>query len=383
MPRPPNSPSAGRFGALEGLRGLAALAVLVLHAWLYTTSDSGDLSAPADAIAHELRLGLVLFFVLSGFLLWRSWLRPHPDGVSYWERVRHFAVRRAARVLPAYYLALVGAIVIVLATGEASHMPPPEQIPLFLGFAQNLSAATLGKLDPPMWTLAVEVCFYATLPLLALALRGARRPRLRSVLVAGWLLAAGTAYNILVSDGQIPPTTLVNQLPALAPTFACGMLAATFLGRRPLPRPARALLLAAGALLVVGDGAWHSQVAVPAQFIVRDLPAAAGFACVLLALARAPRPGMLATRPLRALGNVSYGLYLWHMPMIFALRGLGVWPSFTPLAVIVLLVPSLLLATASWRWIERPVMRALRPPPGARSRPSRHPVLTPAPARGG
>lgn len=366
------------MAALDGARGIAALSVLLLHAWLYTTTQSSDLSAPSDAIAHELRLGLVLFFVLSGFLLWRPWLAPERAGTSFRRRVRRYALRRAARILPAYYVALVGAIVIVLAVGDAHHTPPATHLPLFLVFGQNLTAATLGKLDPPMWTLGVEVCFYVAVPLLGLALRAVRGRAARALLGPALLFIAGTAYNVALSRGHVPPPTAINQLPAMAPDFACGMLAAALLDGPPLRARTRWPLLLGGVLLVVANGAWHTQFAVDAQQIVRDLPAAAGFACVLVALARAPRPGLLATPPLRALGEVSYGLYLWHMPLIFLLRDIGLWPSSMLPAAVLLVALTLVVASASWRLIERPVLRALAPAPPPSPSPS---PTAPAPAR--
>ena len=103
-----------RLAELDGLRGLAALSVLGYHAWLYTTPrvSTGARDSTWEYVVGEMRLGLVLFFVLSGFLLYGPWIaaalgeRPRP---ALWGYLR----RRAARVLPAYYLALVGSIVLL------------------------------------------------------------------------------------------------------------------------------------------------------------------------------------------------------------------------------------------------------------------------------
>jgi peptidoglycan/LPS O-acetylase OafA/YrhL len=350
----------GRLDALDGLRGLAALAVVVLHAWLYTTRDSSDLSQPVDAVLHELRLGLVLFFVLSGFLLFRPWLSPDPKGRPFGLRVRRYAVRRAARILPAYYAALLGALAILLAVGDHGHLPPARLLPLFFVFGQNYSPATLGTIDPPMWTLAVEASFYVVLPVLALIVRGLGPGRPSQAILPLWLLVVGLAFNGVVAGVHLPSPVFAAMLPAVIPYFACGMLAAVLLPRRAIGRLPAAGLIVAGLALVVYDGWWHTQVFAVEGRVFRDLPAAAGFAAIVVATAAAKRPGPLASRPLRSLGEVSYGLYLWHMPLIIAIRAVGLWPSETTFAIAVLVPVSLAVAAASWRFVERPMIRAAR-----------------------
>jgi len=139
-----------RLAEIDGLRGLAALSVLLYHAWLYTQPKV--IGARADGFwehaVHEFRLGLVLFFVLSGFLLYGPWVgaalageRRPPLG-SY---LRH----RAARILPAYYVALLGSIALLWGIGAAEGVRLPEaaQLPLFVVFAQNYSNGPLMSLD--------------------------------------------------------------------------------------------------------------------------------------------------------------------------------------------------------------------------------------------
>src|SRR3954451_7878504 len=100
---------AARRPELDGLRGLAALAVLVFHCWLYTmvVPDAGRPVSGLDLGYSNLRLGLVLFFVLSGFLLYGPWVRAALEDRAA-PRVAPYFKRRALRVLPAYYLSLVG-----------------------------------------------------------------------------------------------------------------------------------------------------------------------------------------------------------------------------------------------------------------------------------
>jgi peptidoglycan/LPS O-acetylase OafA/YrhL len=273
-----------RTAALDGLRALAALSVLGYHAWLYTRTQVTQAARASllDDAAHELRLGLVLFFVLSGFLLYAPWVRSALAGTAR-PRVGSYLLRRVARIMPAYYAAVVGSVVMLwgLRGTPGVRLPDAENLWLFGVFAQNLRSDTLLTLDPPLWTLAVEWSFYLLLPALgwaALALRG--RGRDAQVVVPVAFLAAGVAWNWAIA-GRDVPLTLTKVLPAMAPYFALGMLAAVAAhGRRLESRTAR-LLAAGGALLVVGDAAWAAAGARDGSHdltlhVMRDLPAAAG-----------------------------------------------------------------------------------------------------------
>lgn len=363
-PKSPTSPS--RSDAIDGLRGLAALAVLVFHAWLYTRVEvsAGAREQIVDYALHEGRLGLVLFFVLSGFLLWRPWVaaarrrRDAPATVSY-------LVHRGARVLPAYYLALIGSVVLLwgAAGTPGVRLPDAELLPLFLVFAQNFDPGSVMKLDPPMWTLAVEVTFYLLLPALAL-LAALRLPAVRAAqaLVPLLLLAFGVVWNHAIADmGSIVAGKV---LPAMLPYFAVGMLAAVVLDGRP--RFGRRLvwpLLLAGCALVLGDAVWQAHGAASestshAYRIWRDLPAAAGFALIVAAAAGGDGSGtaLLRLRPLVLFGTISYGVYLWHVPLLLYARHVGLLPLDTIGGLLVALLLTVPVAAASWRWLEQPAI---------------------------
>ena len=164
-----------RNHALDGLRGLAALGVLTLHVWMFTVQGAHDRRELVSLLTGELRLGVVLFFVLSGFLLAGPWVasaldeRPAP-------RLARFALKRAARVAPAYWVAMLGSFWLLSGTGH-DYEVSAGQLPLFAAFGQNYVGAVAGKLDPPMWSLVVEVSFYAVAPArrMAARARGAAR----------------------------------------------------------------------------------------------------------------------------------------------------------------------------------------------------------------
>jgi peptidoglycan/LPS O-acetylase OafA/YrhL len=365
-----------RAAAIDGLRAIAAVSVVVYHAWLYTLPgvSASHRETLGDQVIHELRLGLVLFFVLSGFLLYQPWVRSALSGGPA-PRLGAYLLRRAARILPAYYLAVAGSIILLWAIkgSPGVRFPPTGDLWTFAVFAQNFSDTTVLKLDPPLWTLAVEVSYYLVLPglgWLALRLRGAGRTGQLAVPTA--MILFGVAYNHAI-DGQsaLFPSKL---LPAMAPYFAAGMIAAVLAEGRAIRRRLSWALLGGGALIVSGDAWWAADGATRGSHsiwlhVLRDLPAAAGFACIIAAAARATAPPRaLSARPLAWVGTVSYGVYLWHVPVILFLRAHGALPLNVPGALVVALPITLGVAALSWYLVEAPLQnrarRATRPTDG-------------------
>src|SRR4051812_24757077 len=126
--------------ALDGFRGVAALSVLVFHVWLLSPEDPAFNARHGIAAkaAHEGRLGLFLFFVLSGCLLYRPITAAGLDGTPM-PSLRVYGWRRAARILPAYYVALAGAVLLLWhARGTPGvSLPPAGKLWLFAVFGQN------------------------------------------------------------------------------------------------------------------------------------------------------------------------------------------------------------------------------------------------------
>jgi peptidoglycan/LPS O-acetylase OafA/YrhL len=356
------SERAGRLGALDGLRGIAATGVVLLHVWMYSGRGKRD-GGPTlvDHVARESRLGVVLFFVLSGFLLYRPWLAAAFDG-RVAPRLSTYALRRAARILPAYWLALAGAFALTRAIDHPLAREP-DQLWIYALLAQNYVSGAAGGIDPPMWSLGVELSFYVALPLLwlgAVALGGSGGGR-RAIAVqlagCGLLVALGIALHTAAHLGEWPRATRVT-LPFFAPYFALGMAVAVVVHRRSWPRRAGIALVLLGCALVVADGAWHIRPHLPLRHELRDVPAALGFALIVAGLVAAPlRARLLTCAPVALLGTLSYGIYLWHFPAIILLRNRewwpdGLWPRFG--AVLAL---SAAVAAISWLAVERPVLR--------------------------
>src|SRR3954451_2487828 len=181
-----------RAAGLDGLRAVAALSVLSFHTWLYGFHNPYAVTRDSvfDRVMFEMRLGLVFFFVLSGYLLYRAFARAALTGDGRVD-VRRYAMRRIARIVPAYWLATLGAIALLWG-GSATpgiRLPAASDLPLFAVFGQNYSLDTIMRLNPVTWTLCLEAAFYVLLPLIGwLAWRVGPRAWGRQALLVGALI---------------------------------------------------------------------------------------------------------------------------------------------------------------------------------------------------
>jgi len=359
-----------RQGGLDGLRGLAALAVFAVHVWIYQLPNTVDLSRDnlGELILFEARVAFVMFFVLSGYLLFRPFVRGSL-GISRPEAVVPYLVRRAARIMPAYYVALAGTLALLATAGDVpgKRVVDAHELPLFAVFAQNFSPETLLKLNAATWTLAVEVAFYVLLPLVALiALRACRGSMRRHVVLLLALVVGGIGWNLLDYAAGWGPVAS-HSAPSFLPYFACGMIVALLVERSraralaPLTRRVSALVVAAAALVLVANGFWHVE-ANPNGLAIEafaDLPAAVAFSSLIAAMTLGTGSGLgwLGSRPLMWFGQISFGFYLWHIPLIVWTRGHGLLGAGAPADVALLLPAATALGAASWYLVERPLMR--------------------------
>jgi len=362
-----------RFALLDSLRAIAALMVLVFHLVLLGVWEP---SHDVSRFLVHLNAGVPIFFVISGFLLYRPFLRGRRAGerpAGLWP----YAARRATRIFPAYWLALyVGALLV--------SMPGVFDWPrglLTLGLAQVYSHDPAQGL-PQAWSICVELSFYAFLPLWAWAMRRvpARSPRafVRTEAVGLLLLfAAGLLWKLVIAgpaivvDFQHPQSTVSVVLPNYLDQFALGMglaLASVALqDRAEPPRLVRAVerwpgacwLVALGLFLLLGSsiGPFPETGIVPgaAQHEVAGL---FGVAMVLPAVFGEQGGGgvrrVLALAPLVWMGLVSYGVYLWQVTAIRLVnQGALTDRAGSAVAILVAVAGTLLAAAASWYGLER------------------------------
>ncbi len=366
-----------RDHSLDGIRGLAAVAVLGFHAWLFAESHSTMLRENWwDYVFAELSLALYLFFVLSGYLMFRPFV-ARETGDRAWPGTAVYVRKRVVRIVPAYYLSLVGAIALLYSgsNGLDPHLPPADDLWLFFVFAQSYSEETVLRLNAATWTLVVEVAFYVVVPLIGLWVARTRGRLGWAVGAAAAMIAIGAAWNWwTLGDSAVWRLAL----PGMLPYFAFGLLAAAaveWFARRDDdgPSPGAGRWIMAAGLAVVGVDVLVRELWLSEQFtdVLRATIAGLGFAVIIVA-ATAGRAGAraLGGRLLVWLGAVSYGVFLWQIPLMLAARDRGWLPDTAIAAFVPALVASVIAAELSIRLVERPVARLAerrrgrRPAPG-------------------
>jgi len=357
-----------RTDGLDGLRALAALSVLSFHVWLYRDNRPHLLGERRllDHAMLQMNLGLICFFVLSGFLLHRAFARAALTGGPAVD-ARSYALRRAARIVPAYYVCLTGCLVLFAAVDYRPITPSAEQLPFFALFAQNYSTDTLMQLNPVTWTLSVEAAFYVALPLIGILILWLARgsARAQALVLLGFVALTVLWRGLELHHGWGPVAD--KTLPAYLGHFALGMLAALWVEHRrlaggpPLTAARTALLGAGGLALVVALATWHETTLdlFGSRDVAANLPAAVGFALIVAAVAAGSGPsiGWLSARPLVFVGVISYGVYLWHLPLLLVAREAGVLPHDLAPRLLTVLGLALAAAWLSWVAVERPAMR--------------------------
>ena len=366
------------YRGLDGLRGLAVVAVVLYH---------GGVSWAAGGF-----LGVEAFFVLSGFLI-TSLL------VAEWTRsgsiaLRAFWGRRARRLLPAL-LCLVSVIGIYYAfAGPAKAIPGLKadglSTLLYTGNWHQIASGSsyfgaTGPVSPlkHTWSLAIEEQFYLFWPLLLLGVlwlvsRRKRHTGNGALVTLFWMSVAGAVASAVDMALLFRGGSGLDRVYYGTDTRAGGLLAGAALalalalfarrGRSDAPaheartqRLGRRLLgpLSAFGLLAVlaaiwlaqGDSAWLY----PFGLVGIDLAVLLVIAAVVLA-PQTPVARALSLRPIRAIGTISYGIYLWHFPLFLWLDQDSTGLSGAPLLLLRVAV-TLIVSVLSFVLVEQPVRR--------------------------
>jgi peptidoglycan/LPS O-acetylase OafA/YrhL len=340
----------GKIDALDGIRGMAVLLIVVHHLpvavpWLlfnYRPTKGGG-------------FGVDAFFVLSGFLITAILLRDQAHGGKV--RFGVFYRRRAMRLLPALVFFLAIFLLYEWTTDlPGAHEPSSALSILFYYSNTGLRRLSMSPGLGNFWSLALEEQFYLLWPVcLALFLGARRRTGTVVVLLVGAIIAVTVHRAIMWNHGANWPR-LYSRLDTRADALLVGCLLAQLWVRNKLPK--RGIQTVGWIALVFY--LYLVRVGASNDFLYRGgfTLIALSVGMIMLAVLESPWPFARVFRlwPLRALGRVSYGLYIWHLAVFTAVLRYGRWWAPVVQAIVALALAG--AATAiSWIFVERPFLR--------------------------
>jgi peptidoglycan/LPS O-acetylase OafA/YrhL len=370
--------SQQRLAGLDGVRGMACFLVFVYHLRWHANSSAGSkvLGDRVDHFVATFDAGVSIFFVLSGLLLslpfWKAILLP-----SQLPDAKRFYWRRLCRIVPAYYAVLI--VVFLLRGGTYTFYGAIDCL-LHFTFLHTFSDSSYYGVYPLLWTIGVEFQFYLLLPLIMKALawlyrRGGMALSV-CVLFAGTLVIDLAARQLLGSVARvIPDRFLADQESAVVSgtvfsylkLFAFGIGGGlAFLRWKPREAIADAMAVCslavfAGLLAIGHEAGWRetSVVGWPLN--------AAVISIFVVSVARSRRfASIFSTRAAVWFGTISYGVYLWHeliQRAVFegTLPNLFQGPVLFAVGGIVSFVVTTMIATLSWRFLEKPALHSPYP----------------------
>lgn len=295
------------------MRAYAAFAIVIFH-----VAHLSGVGVPQSLqfIKTFFAYGVPLFFVVSAFSL----AYGYEGKLSTRAETADFYLRRVMRIAPLYYLAVLAQLAIIKLTGAT--MPSGADIALSLGFLFNLSPEMVDGIAPASWSIGVEMLFYAAFPLvLALA---TTLPR--AIVLTASFAALGIAYAILSSRLKLNPSFIVHGLAFNLPYFGFGLIA--FQLFKPTPKRFGRFMIALGIGLLVVAWATAPIFTRPGAGVYRNVlymfAWGAPFGLIALGMALKP-PLWLSNGCTQFLGKISFGVYLAHPQVIFALKHFGIY----------------------------------------------------------
>jgi peptidoglycan/LPS O-acetylase OafA/YrhL len=355
------NPAQQRFyqPELDGLRFYAFLGVFVCHTLPYEPAFYRGLHMPLPwlwgAISKSGAAGVDLFFALSAFLITSILLRERQQtgGIS----LRRFYLRRILRIWPLYFFLI--ALGVVLSHTMAHQSLPWYYVAGYLLFVGNWVHAVFGQpasICSPLWTVSIEEQFYLIWPLL-MKLFGRR-----GMIIAGFitlLLATVSRVGFMLAGWS--GGFIYYGSTSRSDSLALGILLALFVDRLPrLARAMRWLLLAGGLTGWMVSSIWLNEQPGPVDIrmvLGRLLVALAAGAILYAALDSRSR--LLRGDWVLRLGKISYGLYMLHLTVILIMVSLlhPVWGWQLLGTKLLAFAMTIVVALASYRWVESPFLR--------------------------
>lgn len=348
---------------VDTLRGLAAFSVLTLHVIHHANWSS----FPRTGILASLRLGnqgVDLFFVISGFVVLYN---AFSIMAKYDGRFRAvFFLRRLARIAPLYYLTLLVSVLLV----DTSILTLPnrwDHIVSHAFFYHTYSSDTFSSINGVNWTIAIEMQFYLFVLLFAPLIS-----RLNPAIIIVPAIIMAWPWRYYAFSHVDPLDTLriyhifihATQLPGTIDEFAFGMTLALIF-RQYLPSKMQwnelwsiPLCVVSVSLLYWANSSIHDGLSEAMQFAVRQTLLGVAFSALLMAACLIRSQCIIdVALPIRYLGKISYGIYLWHLPVIMLLKGHDLSPGAF---YIITLIGAITLASASWYLLESPINKLAR-----------------------
>ena len=364
-----SSPSA-YFESVDILRGFAALSVVVYHVIEHYKWTAFPISGPLVWFRVGW-MGVDLFFVISGFVI----------GLSAFAEIdrsgaRNFQIpffkRRAARIIPLHYLTMLVFVVFISPELLFNHFG--INLLSHLAFVHHLHPQLSGAINGSNWSLATEMQFYVLMLFLAPWLRSGRWWVIGVVFVGvAWIWRYGATIFVQTSlqTGVFPLFVASTQLPGMLDEFVAGLLLARLIrterGQKLLEGGIGVQLIvfaftciAFTVTLVIVYWRYASFWEYPAMVTFWRTSLALAFALLLLLTILIKPTQLLRTiaTPLYYIGTISYGIYLWHLPVLLSIKKLEWLSPGDALIWIVLL--TCIFASVSWHFFEQPFMNRIR-----------------------
>lgn len=349
--------NTGYVPQLDGVRAIAVAMVVGVHC-IVVPPDG----ALAWLLRHTLSIGWIgvdLFFALSGFLITSILLRSKEEPHYF----RNFYMRRLLRIFPVYYALLLLLWFTAPAVGLGAFSPAWP----YFTYTSNLTSVFLNLKWEPMnhaWSLALEEQFYLLFPLLIFVLN---RKTLKRVLWA--VVALSPLLRFWVALEGVKGATYFATFCRLDVLAMGSLIAIALAERKSVPRTAArsanvmfmCLFVAVLALGITKQLDFRMPLFNLVWLSIVD-GACAVLICVVLFGKVASLDALLGHRWLVAIGRVSYGIYLFHYPIFkivdpVSRNMFGESWMRTVLTALGSIIATLLLAAASWRWFERPILR--------------------------
>jgi peptidoglycan/LPS O-acetylase OafA/YrhL len=357
------------FPSVDILRGFAAISVLVYH----VIEHFKWITFPKSGLLFWFRIGgmgVDLFFVISGFVIGLSAFSAIDKlGESGFRSV--FSKRRFFRIAPLYYLTLL--VYLVFVTRTFSLEAHGYNIILHVFFAQSFFVDYFGAINGPNWSVSIEMQFYLLILFIAPCIRLAKCWKIACVFILiAWCWRVACFYFVQ-SDGPqgvFPLFVATSQLPGMLDVFCIGLLLARFIrsdtGLSLLEKNKswNWILLSAAVSAIVSSFVLYvylknaSYWGLPLMVIFFKTPLALAYASVVFVACTLNNGSWLkVTTPLRYMGVLSYGIYLWHLPVLLSVQKIeGIAPQE---ALPIIMGITVLLAAASWHFFEKPIMKSM------------------------